>query len=58
MVKEENFMVIGIDLGLTNTRACYFVHGRKKFLKFAGGATMLPGVIYTGKNNKVIVGAA
>ena len=51
-------MVVGIDLGTTNTLACYFVHGRKKLLKFGGGAIMLPSVIYTDENNKVIVGAA
>ena len=51
-------MVVGIDLGTTNTLACYFVHGKKKLLKFAGGATMLPSVIYTDENNKVIVGTA
>ena len=47
---------VGIDLGTTNTLACYFVNGRKKLLKFAGGATMLPSVIYTDKDGKVIVG--
>ena len=49
-------MVVGIDLGTTNTLACYFVNGRKKLLKFAGGATMLPSVIYTDDDGKVIVG--
>ena len=49
-------MVVGIDLGTTNTLACYFVNGKKKLLKFAGGATMLPSVIYTEDGGKVIVG--
>lgn len=49
-------MVVGIDLGTTNTLACYFVNGRKKLLKFAGGATMLPSVIYTDESGRVIVG--
>ena len=49
-------MVVGIDLGTTNTLACYFVNGRKKLLRFAGGATMLPSVIYTEDDGKVIVG--
>ncbi len=49
-------MVVGIDLGTTNTLACYFVNGKKKLLKFKGGATMLPSVIFTDKNNNVIVG--
>lgn len=51
-------MVVGIDLGTTNTLACYFVNGRKKLLRFAGGATMLPSVIYTEDDGKVIVGQA
>ena len=51
-------MVVGIDLGTTNTLACYFVNGRKKLLKFAGGATMLPSVIFTDEDNNVIVGQA
>ena len=49
-------MVVGIDLGTTNTLACYFVRGRKKLLKFAGGAAMLPSVIYTDDTGSVIVG--
>ena len=49
-------MVVGIDLGTTNTLACYFVNGKKRLLKFAGGATMLPSVIYTEDGGKVIVG--
>ena len=51
-------MVVGIDLGTTNTLACYFVRGKKKLLKFKGGAVMLPSVIYTDENNKVFVGEA
>ena len=51
-------MVVGIDLGTTNTLACYFVNGRKKLLKFAGGATMLPSVIFTDEADNVIVGQA
>ena len=49
-------MVVGIDLGMTNTRACYFVNGQKRLLKFAGGMDMLPSVIYTEDGGKVIVG--
>lgn len=48
--------VVGIDLGTTNTLACYFQNGRKKLLKFAGGATMLPSIIYTNENGAVNVG--
>ena len=49
-------MVVGIDLGMTNTRACYFVNGQKRLLKFPGGMDMLPSVIYTEDGGKVIVG--
>ena len=49
-------MVVGIDLGMTNTRACYFDNGRKKLLKFAGGVDKLPSVLYTEDGGKVIVG--
>lgn len=48
--------VIGIDLGTTNTLACYFAKGKKKLLKFAGGDTMLPSVIYTNDDGSVSVG--
>ena len=51
-------MVVGIDLGTTNTLACYFMNGKKKLLKFTGGATMLPSVIYTDEDGKVTVGQA
>ena len=48
--------VIGIDLGTRNTLACYFLKGRKRILKFEGGATMLPSVIYTDEKGDVKVG--
>ena len=48
--------VVGIDLGTTNTLACYFERGKKKILKFAGGALMLPSIIYTDKDGTVNVG--
>ena len=49
--------VVGIDLGTTNTLACYFLRGKKKLLKFPGEvSTMLPSVIYTDEDGKVIVG--
>lgn len=48
--------VLGIDLGTTNTLACYFAGGKKKLLKFPPGETMLPSVIYTDESGKVTVG--
>ena len=48
--------VLGIDLGTTNTLACYFVGGKKRLLKFPPGETMLPSVIFTDSDGKVTVG--
>ena len=49
--------VVGIDLGTTNTLACYFQRGKKKLLKFPGEVlTMLPSVIFTDEAGKVFVG--
>lgn len=49
--------VVGIDLGTTNTLACYFLRGKKKLLKFPGDSpTMLPSVIYTDDDGKIFVG--
>lgn len=43
---------IGIDFGTTNTIACYFVDGEKKFL------TTLPSVIYIDEEKNISVGLA
>ncbi len=48
--------VLGIDLGTTNTLACYFTGGKKRLLKFPPGETMLPSVIYSDAIGKVTVG--
>ena len=48
--------VLGIDLGTTNTLACYFVGGKKRLLKFPPGETMLPSVVFTDDDGKVTVG--
>lgn len=48
--------VLGIDLGTTNTLACYFAGGKKRLLKFPPGETMLPSVIFTDDDGKVTVG--
>ncbi len=49
--------VLGIDLGTTNTLACYFVGGKKRLLKFAPSGTILPSVIFN-DGDKVTVGQA
>ncbi len=47
--------VVGIDLGTTNTLACYFAGNKKKLVKF-GGKPMLPSVVYIGDKEKIYVG--
>ena len=53
---------VGIDLGTTNTLACCRVKGKLKLIKFKGGKTMLPSVLYVEKQEdgtvKEIVGKA
>lgn len=53
---------VGIDLGTTNTLACCRVKGKMKLIKFKGGKTMLPSVLYIEKQEdgsiKEVVGKA
>lgn len=46
---------IGIDLGTTNTLACYLKNGRPDLIRFAG-KTILPSVLYSDENGNIIVG--
>ena len=46
---------IGIDLGTTNTLACYLKNGKPELIRFAG-KTLLPSVIYVGEDGNIIVG--
>lgn len=52
---ESYKYVVGIDLGTTNTLACFFRNGRKNLVKFAG-ESLLPSVIYVDKDGKIYVG--
>lgn len=52
---ESYKYVVGIDLGTTNTLACFFRNGRKTLVKFAG-EPLLPSVLYVDKNGKVYIG--
>ena len=52
---ESYKYVVGIDLGTTNTLACYFKNGRKTLVKFAG-EPLLPSVLYVDKDGKIYVG--
>ena len=46
---------IGIDLGTTNTLACYLKNGKPELIRFSG-KTLLPSVIYVGEDGNIIVG--
>lgn len=52
---------VGIDLGTTNTLACYRIRGKLRLIKF-NGDTLLPSVMYVEKQDdgtiKEIVGKA
>lgn len=52
---ESYKYVVGIDLGTTNTLACFFRNGRKELVKFAG-EPLLPSVLYVDKNGKSYIG--
>lgn len=47
--------VIGIDLGTTNTLACYLKGGKPELIRFPGGK-MLPSVLFVDALGNVIVG--
>lgn len=47
--------VVGIDLGTTNTLACYTRKGKPEFVKFPGGK-ILPSVLYVDENDVIFVG--
>lgn len=47
---------VGIDLGTTNTLACYLDGAKLKHVKFKGSGEMLPSILYAGKDGKVVVG--
>ena len=52
---ESYKYVVGIDLGTTNTLACFFRNGRKELVKFAG-EPLLPSVLYVDKSGKAYIG--
>ena len=52
----ENYSyVVGIDLGTTNTLACYYRNGKRELVKFPS-RELLPSVIYVGADGKISVG--
>ena len=52
---EKEIVKLGIDLGTTNTLACYIEKGKPKLLKFPGG-TILPSVVYMEEDGRLLVG--
>lgn len=56
VLKESN-VIIGIDLGTTNSLVAYIQDGDAVAVKEADGKnTLVPSVIHFGQNNKIIVG--
>ena len=51
-----NEIFVGIDLGTTNTLACYLRRGRPNFIRFAGSGDMLPSVLYVDAEKNIFVG--
>ena len=51
-----NEVFVGIDLGTTNTLACYLKKGKPTLINFGGGK-MLPSVLYIGDDGNQLIGS-
>lgn len=58
MENEDSKIIVGIDLGTTNTLVCYQNKGKQRLIKFPGSGELLPSVIYAEEDGKIIVGHA
>lgn len=47
---------VGIDLGTTNTLACYLKRGKPDLIRFPGSGKLIPSVLYVEENGDIIVG--
>ena len=47
---------IGVDLGTTNTLACYMKGSKPDIIKFPGSGNMLPSILYLEEDGSVLVG--
>ena len=47
---------VGIDLGTTNTLACYLKKGKPELIHFPGSGKMIPSVLFVDESGKVTVG--
>lgn len=50
-------ITVGIDLGTTNTLACYLKKGKPDLIRFPGSGKLIPSVVYVDEEQNVIVGA-
>ena len=48
---------VGIDLGTTNTLACFFKNGKMKLAKFSGSGKLLPSILFVDASGKIYVGS-
>ena len=49
-------ITVGIDLGTTNTLACYLKKGKPDLIRFPGSGKLIPSVVYVDENKDIIVG--
>lgn len=50
-------ITVGIDLGTTNTLACYLKKGKPDLIRFPGSGKLIPSVIYVDGDKDIVVGA-
>lgn len=50
-------ITVGIDLGTTNTLACYLKKGKPDLIRFPGSGKLIPSVVYVDEEQNVTVGA-
>ena len=55
-IKEEKSMIIGIDLGTTNSLAAYFSKDGAKIIENRLGKSLTPSVVAVDEKNQVLVG--
>lgn len=53
---EEKYMIIGIDLGTTNSLAAYFSEDGAKIIKNRLGKSLTPSVVAVDEENQILVG--
>ncbi len=56
-VKKEERLILGIDLGTTNSLVAYIKDGKPLVLHHKNSSSLVPSVIYLDQNNNAIVGS-